>query len=253
MSGPAPRTRPGAGFLAGIACLALGLALPPATAREAGGEEPPIRFGYSIHSTLGNIRLEAATTVPETEEVFVPNRGFSGTRIYVGYGPFRYRFLPEEGEPGPVQSLEVSRSWQGRHIYFFLFRDDSVESGFRLLSLPADPDFEEGGAMVFANYSRKRIAAKLGEEEIGADAGDVFWRAAPDAPEGMRTLLVEVGSDRVRPLYRNRIPIRSEQRLFVFVVPHERGDGLRLLVAFDRRPPGPPPPPEAETDEPDGR
>ena len=204
-------------------------------------EDEPLRFTYSMHSTLGLLRMEA--TVEATGEAVgtntfrVPNRGFSEIQSYRGDGSFAYRLLGEEDGPKwPSVSLQAPRSWNGRHLYFFAFRNPGGEVPIRLAPLPENPEFRGRGAIVFGNYASVPIAAKLGEATVRTLPGKTLWRAAPDAPEGMETLLVKAEDDRLRPIYRNRIPIRENERLFIFIVPGPRERGEQLIVIYDRSP-----------------
>jgi len=209
-------------------------------ARAQAADEEPISFTYSIHSTLGLLRIEATTDytteTPKTTSIRVPNRGFSEMQRYRGFGGFAYRLL--EGDDGgrAVSQFEVPEAWEGKHVYFFAFRGDEAGGQLiRLAPMPVNPDYRGKGAVVFGNYSRRAIAARLGGELVRAPAGETVWRAAPEAPDGMETLLVRIEEDQARPIYRNRIPIRSNQRVFIFITPSERGKGERLIVAYDRQ------------------
>jgi len=218
---------------------ALACAAAHAVLHAGPGEKPLIRFDYAMHSTLGSVRLETETSAPSTETMFVPNRGFSPARRYSGKGPFHFR-LVSEGDGGPTQSLEIPRSWTGKLVYFFVAKGPSAKQPVKLLPLPENPDHAGDGAIVFANYTERKIAAQLGAQTLGASPGEVFWRQAPNSPEGMKTMLVEVGQNRAEPIYRNAIPIRSSERLFIFVVSDESRRGMKLLVAYDRETSGEP-------------
>ncbi|MBC2593456.1 hypothetical protein H5P28_04200 [Ruficoccus amylovorans] len=199
-------------------------------------EEPPIQFTYSIHSTLGTLELETEGEGPELVKQWVPNRGFSKVRKYVGLGPLRYRLLSKDGSSS-VQELPVPRQWQGRHIYLFVVRGAGDTETVKLMPIPENPGFSGKGAIVFANFSAANIAAKMDEIVLRAAPGQIYWESSIEAPSGMETILVQSVDDGYRPIYRNRIPVRANERVFIFIVPSKARMGMELLVVFDRAQP----------------
>ena len=233
---PPPAARASAGR-ALAAALLLGLCASGVARAQSADEEPPVVFSYSLHSTLGLLELEVPTVHPESVEVRVPNRGFSQPLTYIGYGRFGYRLVVDDrDDQPPAITLDIPRQWLGRHVYFFAFKGGGESQPIRLAPMLENSDFKGDGAIVFGNFSDRPLAAKLGEQQLRARPGQTLWLAAPDAPEGMQTLLVQIGADKPRPIYRNRIPIRSEHRLFILVVPGAREGSEKLLVAYDRNP-----------------
>lgn len=207
---------------------------------QASSQETPLNFTYSLHSTLGLLRMETPVTVTaeavETVELRVPNRGFTAPQRYSGDGRFSYRLIGEAGEIWPPVDFRASADWNGHHVYFFVFRNPGGEFPVRFAPMPENPKYRGRGAVVFGNYSDVPIAARLGTDEIRTMPGKTFWRDATEAPEGMETLLVKAEGDRIRPIYRNRIPIREDQRLFIFVVPGPAEGREKLMVVYDRDP-----------------
>jgi hypothetical protein len=203
----------------------------------AADEEPLVSFSYSVHSTIGLLTMEASTEVSQTTTttaVFrVPNRGFSRSQQYTGDGNFSYHLIDADGEAGVSSELLAPIDWNGRHIYFFAFANPGGEASVRLAPLPENPDFRSQGAVVFGNYTQKPIAARLGNNEVRTLPGSTVWNPAVNAPDGMQTLIVKAENGEIRPIYRNLIPVRKNQRLFIMIVPGRNDSGERLLVVFD--------------------
>jgi hypothetical protein len=200
-------------------------------------EEPRISFTFSIHSTLGLLNMEATTEVTEESTVSVkfrvPNRGFSSVHRYTGNGSFAYRLVNNEGDAGPSSSITAPMDWNGRHVFFFAFGNPGGEVPVRLAPMPENPNFRDRGAIIFGNYSQTPMAARLGTHEVRTMPGNTIWNSAIEAPDGMQTLIVKSEDGEIRPIYRNLIPVRENQRLFIMIVPGRNEKSERLIVVFD--------------------